>query len=390
MTDSILYVDDEPNVLAACKRSLGKKLNITTATSGQAGLEIIHKNGPFAVVLSDMRMPKMDGIEFLCAVRRRAPNTVCMMLTGNSDQETAMNAVNKGHIFRFLTKPCSREVLAAALEAGIRQHRLIIAEKELLQKTLTGAIRALTEVLELVNPKAFTRSNRIKPVVKALTAELKLDHAWQYEIAAMLSQIGCIVLPPGTVDKVYSSRKLTDKEAEMYASHPRNGRKLIEHIPRLGPCAQMIEHQLDRYEVFGESEPNQAKGVVALGAQMLHVAIDFDAYLMRGLGREVALAKMMDRSGEYNLQLLKMLERVSIPGIDEAHKGLVKELSVWKLAVGMFAQEDILTSTGTLLVPKGNEITRPLIVRLKNFASGVGLKEPIVVYISHTAMSDAA
>ena len=179
MSDRILYVDDEPNVLAACKRSLGRKLDITTATSGAEGLEIVRKEGPFAVVLSDMRMPHMDGVEFICAVRKQAPDTVCMMLTGNADQETAMNAINKGQIFRFLTKPCPQEDLSVALQAGIRQYRLITAEKELLNKTLMGSIRALSDVLGLVNPKAFARCSRIKLIVKALVEELKLEHAWQ-------------------------------------------------------------------------------------------------------------------------------------------------------------------------------------------------------------------
>ena len=166
MTDKTLFVDDEPNVLAACKRSLGRKVKITTATSGAEGLETIRKDGPFAVVLSDMRMPEMDGIQFICAVRQLAPDTVCMMLTGNSDQETAMNAVNRGQIFRFLTKPCPQEDLFAALEAGIKQYRLITAEKELLQKTLTGSIRALVDVLGLVNPKSGNGRPSAPPTAK--------------------------------------------------------------------------------------------------------------------------------------------------------------------------------------------------------------------------------
>ena len=137
MNYKILYVDDDPNILAACKRSLGRKLSIATAPTGAEGLKIIRKDGPFAVVLSDMRMPEMDGIEFICAVRQQAPDTVCMMRTGNSDQETAMYAVNKDQIFRFLTKPCPQDVLFTALEAGIKQYRLITAEKQLMQRKMT-------------------------------------------------------------------------------------------------------------------------------------------------------------------------------------------------------------------------------------------------------------
>ncbi len=390
MSDKILYVDDEPNVLAACKRSLGRKLKITTVTSGAEGLEIIRKDGPFAVVLSDMRMPEMDGIEFLCAVREQAPDTVCMMLTGNSDQETAMNAVNKGQVFRFLTKPCPQDILSTALENGIKQYRLITAEKELLQNTLLGSIKALSEVLSLVNPKAFARGNRIKPIVKALVAELDLDHAWQYEIAALLSQVGCIVLPPKIIDMVFSGEKLATKEAEMYASHPIHGSKFLNNIPRLEKCARMIDGQMKRFDAIETSGLDADEKAVVLGSQILHVALDFDLYLSDGFNRQAAVLKMNNKEGEYNPQLLKILTAISIPGIDGILMGTVKELEIWQLAVGMYAEKEILTSTGTLLVTKGAEITQPLIERLRNFAKGVGVQEPIKVFVPHEKIADAA
>lgn len=390
MSDKILYVDDEPNVLAACKRSLGRKLKITTATGGGEGLEIIRKDGPFAVVLSDMRMPGMDGIEFICAVRRQAPDTVCMMLTGNSDQETAMNAVNKGQIFRFMTKPFPQDDLFEALEAGIKQYRLITAEKELLQKTLTGSIAVLVEVLGLVNPKAFARSSRIKQIVRAMVEELKLDQPWQYEMAGMLSQIGCIVLPPETIDRVFSGGKLTAQEQEMFASHPQNGRKLLDHIPRLEQCARMIEHQLDRHDAMAMSAPTEADDSAKLGSQIIHAATDFDSYLSEGLGRPVAIARMRENKGEYDPQLINILDWALIPGVDNALEGTVKELTVSNLIAGMYAREDILASTGTLLVPKGNEITQLLIERLRNFAKGAGVKEPVSVLVLQASAAQAA
>lgn len=389
MDDRILYVDDDPNILAASERSLGRRLKLTTATSGADGLEIIRKDGPFAVILSDMRMPAMDGVEFLCAARQLSPDSVCMMLTGNSDQETAMNAVNKGQIFRFLTKPCEQDVLADALKAGIKQYRLIIAEKELLQKTLTGSILALVDALGLVCPRAFARGGRIKQISSAMVTELEPEHPWQYEIAAMLSQIGCIVLPPETIDKVFSKSKLSSKEEEMYAAHPHTGSKLLQHIPRLEQSARMIEGQFSCFDEMENPDPATPAGAVSLGSQILRAAVDFDSFLADGLGRQIAIARMRDKKGEYNPQLIDILEQVAIPGIDVAQQGTVKQLTVWEIRAGMFANEDILASTGTLLVPKGNEITLPLIERLKNFANGAGVKEPIHILIPQEPASRA-
>jgi DNA-binding NtrC family response regulator len=115
----------------------------TTATSGKAGLERLSSDGPFAVVVSDMRMPEMNGAAFLAQVRERAPDTVRVLLTGQADLDSAIAAVNEGQIFRFLTKPCAPEMLISSLRAAEEQHRLITAERVLLEQTLHGAVKAL-------------------------------------------------------------------------------------------------------------------------------------------------------------------------------------------------------------------------------------------------------
>src|ERR687883_1975197 len=130
MAEKILCVDDEVNVLSAYQRSLRKDFDIHVANGGREGLETIKKNGPFAVIVSDMRMPEMDGVQFLARAKELAPESIRIMLTGNSDQQTAMEAVNEGHIFRFLTKPCPPEMLAKALTAGLEQYQLVRAERE--------------------------------------------------------------------------------------------------------------------------------------------------------------------------------------------------------------------------------------------------------------------
>src|SRR5438132_13303250 len=105
-----------------------------------------------------MRMPGMTGVELLIRVRQTTPDTVRMILTRNADLQTAIDAINNGPIFRFLTKPCAPELLARTVAAGIEQYRLVTAEKELLEQTLRGPVTVLTEVLELANPKAFDRA----------------------------------------------------------------------------------------------------------------------------------------------------------------------------------------------------------------------------------------
>ena len=251
MSNAILCVDDDTNILAAYRRQLRGSFKIEVASSGADGLEVIKNKGPFSVIVSDMRMPGMDGIEFLSRVKKSSPNSVRMMLTGNADQQTAVEAVNEGHIFRFLNKPCPPESLAKALTAGIEQYQLITAEKELLEKTLLGSIKILTEVLSLVNPTAFGRASRVQRLVRKLAETMNVTATWQLKAAAMLSQVGCVTVPEATLEKVYNDKTLTSEEKQMLQSYPQIGSELVANIPRLDVVSKIIAYQEKRFDGSG-------------------------------------------------------------------------------------------------------------------------------------------
>jgi diguanylate cyclase (GGDEF)-like protein len=125
VSERILLVDDEPFILSGYKRGLGKQFHLDTATSGTEALEMFdqHDESPYAVVVSDMRMPHMDGVELLNRLAEKYPDTIRIMLTGNSDQQTAMDAVNQGHVYKFLTKPCSAADLKITLKEALTLYR---------------------------------------------------------------------------------------------------------------------------------------------------------------------------------------------------------------------------------------------------------------------------
>src|SRR5208282_234032 len=125
MSEKILFVDDEPVLLQGYQRLLHKEFQVTTAVGGAAALTMIQHMGPFAVVLSDMRMPGMNGVEFLLKVKTLAPDAVRIMLTGAAELKTAIDAVNEGNIFRFLSKPSNKEILVKTLTDALAQHHLV-------------------------------------------------------------------------------------------------------------------------------------------------------------------------------------------------------------------------------------------------------------------------
>jgi FixJ family two-component response regulator len=134
VTDQILFVDDDSSVLDGYQRLLQRQFRMFTALGGQEGLATIERIGPFAVVISDMRMPGMTGAEFLGQVRLRAPDSVRMLLTGYADVNAAIEAVNKGNIFRYLTKPCGRDSLVEAIQLGIAQYHATVANQALVRR----------------------------------------------------------------------------------------------------------------------------------------------------------------------------------------------------------------------------------------------------------------
>jgi two-component system cell cycle sensor histidine kinase/response regulator CckA len=132
----VLCVDDEPLILEGLTTNLRRHFEVTTATSGADGLRALAENGPFSVVISDFRMPKMDGAVFLARAREMAPDTVRILLTGEASLEGAIAAVNLGHVFRFLTKPCSPSDLHRALTDAVEYARLVTADRHKLERKL--------------------------------------------------------------------------------------------------------------------------------------------------------------------------------------------------------------------------------------------------------------
>jgi len=377
MDAKILFVDDKSNILEGLRRLLGKEFVISTVTGGEAGLLLLTESGPFAVVMSDMRMPGMNGVQFLTAVRERWPETVRLMLTGNAEIQTAIDAVNEGCVFRFLTKPCPENVLKGAIRAALAQYELIIAEKELLEKTLHGSVKVLTEILALVNPAAFSRASRIHHTVKHMAQSLGLRDAWRYEVAAMLSQIGCVAFDTETVEAVYAGVALPAAEQERFKMHPSIASELLGRIPRLEVVAAMIAGQQGRPAGKAKPQPDTPMQPAELGGQLLKIAVDFDQLILHGLSAKEALVKLKSQPGEYYSAGVAALDTLS----SEKVPFVTQEISIREMSIGMILDDDLRSSNGMLMVAKNQEISYPLLVRIRNLHQKSPITEKIRVKI---------
>ena len=364
---SILCVDDEPRIVEGLAVQLRRDYQVLAANGGNSALQILKDKGAPAVIVSDMRMPGMDGATLLKHVKQLYPETTRILLTGEPGRDAAIAAVNEGQIFRFLTKPCPPDQLRSAIDAGVVHHRLLIAEKVLLQETLIGCIKALVDILAITNPVAFGRATRVKRLATDLAASTGRLSFWQLEAAAMVSQIGYISLPVELVEKLYYGKRLTSDERALADGAPAVAQKLLGHIPRLEQVMEILAASQAKVEL--------SDGLIKDGAVILRLVLEYDAQIAQGHSPEVALSSVRAQSGRYDVKLVGNLE--SLVGLS-AGAPEVKEVAVAGLTPGMVFMDDLSTQIGTLLVPKGFEVTEAFLERARNFGPGI-LQEKVRV-----------
>jgi response regulator RpfG family c-di-GMP phosphodiesterase len=365
----ILCVDDEPRVVDSLAVQLRRDYQVLTAHSGQNALRMLKEEriAPL-VIVSDMRMPGMDGAALLKQVRSLYPEITRILLTGETGRDAAVAAVNDGQIFRFLTKPCSSEVLRTAIDAGITQHRLVTAERVLLQETLVGCIKALVDILAITNPVAFGRATRVKRMASELADAMGIKGFWQLEAAAMLSQIGYISLPVELVEKLYYGKRLDPEERTLVDGAPQVAQKLLGRIPRLEPVLEILG-------AIRGLENSLPEGLIKQAARILSIVVDYDGFVVQGHTSESAIQKLRANQNRYDLKTVNALESLTggSPGAQE-----VCEIAVGNIKPGMVFVDDLYTHVGTLLVPKGFEVTEAFLQRAKNFGPGI-LQEKVRV-----------
>jgi response regulator RpfG family c-di-GMP phosphodiesterase len=253
----------------------------------------------------------------------------------------------------------------------------LTAEKQLLEETLKNSLQVMAEILDVVNTTAFSRSSRVKKLAGNLAARCGITDIWQIEIAAMLSQIGCVAVPETILQKIASGRSLVGAELNLYQQHPQIGHDLIAKIPRMAAVAEMILNQNRRFD-----DEIEGSGDVRKGARILKVALDFDKLLEQHELPHQAFKDLISRAGWYDPAVLEGLKNF----IDTASQQLVSmTIPVYKAQPGMLLDDAIYSSSGVLLLSRGQEITGPLMVRLVNLADTKMIDEVIKVKVAVNA-----
>jgi CheY-like chemotaxis protein len=368
---NIMVVDDQPanlKLLEDLLTSLGHA--VRSFPRGRLALDAAARNPPDLILL-DINMPEMDGFE-VCR-RLKADDKLAgipvLFLSALNETRDKVNAFRSGGV-DYITKPFQLEEVRARVETHLELHRARQRERELLEQTLNGAVKALSDLAHLTSPTLTERSGALRSMVVHMAAQMRLPDPWQYELAAMLCLIGCITLPSDAFEHAYVAAKASAEEERMYRAHPDIGHQLLSRIPRLENVAEMIRLQQVETSHWANSD------VAERGSRMLKTAQELDRRTLRGVPFQTACDQLRSASAKYPTALLDALKDYAPSRVHFE----VKRLESQQLFPGMILEDDVVTEEGSLtVISKGTTLTVTLIERVRNFARTRGIREPIQV-----------
>jgi response regulator RpfG family c-di-GMP phosphodiesterase len=242
-----------------------------------------------------------------------------------------------------------------------------------------GSIKVLTEVLSIASPDAFGRSMRIARYVRHVVDLLGLPSPWQFEVAAMLSQLGCVTLDPELIRAAFVGEHLSSDDQERFDAHPQVAQELLIKIPRMELIAWMISQQLNAE--ISENIPgvpaSSARVILLSGARILKLAVAFDSLVMKGVACEDAILRLRDRNMEFEPELIDALASLK----PDRAKMELRKIPASMLTTSMILQQEVLSHAGMLVVPKGQEITHALLIKLINFSSKGMIDDEFIVLV---------
>ena len=409
---TILCVDDEPNILSSLRRLFrGKGYQVLTAESGAQGLQLLEQQ-PVDLVISDMRMPEMDGARFLAQVRERWPNTVRLLLTGYSDVQSIQDAINCGEIYRYITKPWDDNDILLIVRHALERHELEL-EKQRLEaltrqqndelKTLNASleqkveertrqlkanflttIKILSSIIEKRGSSPPGHMRQVAELARKIAVQLNLEpnEVQDVFIAALLHDLGRI----GFTDEMLRTpvTMLQGQALAQYRKHPIEGQTLLMPLADLAGTAAIVRHQMERFD--GQGFPDRQAGfAIPLGARILTLAIDYfnlqqGALVQRHLRADEAKTLVMNGSGKrYDPAVVQAFRQVIDGGIRGVAESTDVELLSGELVPGMVLSRDVVSREGLMLLASDHVLDARMIQQLQDFEKKSGSRLPIWV-----------
>jgi response regulator RpfG family c-di-GMP phosphodiesterase len=420
MSAKVLMVDDDPIVLSAFQRVLHKEdYEFKTTTSPEDALSLL-KNDLYAVVISDQHMPAMEGSLLLEKLREISPSTVRIMITGDAHIDAAIEAINKGEVYRFLRKPWDNDDIRMTLKQAIQQFDLVAENKRLqeltksqnaelkelnqnleakvqertgevlglhqkLQASFRETVQALAGIADLHSRIIGNHTKRVGAMSLELGKRMNLSETdlFDLEFAGMLHDVGKVAVPADILKKALSS--LTTYERGILETHAVKGEAVLRVIPHFAKVSKLVRHHHERYD--GTGFPDRLKGTqIPLGSRIISVVNVFDKFLngqkvYESATPEKALAQIESRCpAEFDPEVVSALAKYVRQGEGKWWTWGEIEMGLRDLQVGMMLSRDLKTASGILLLPKDHEIQEKDLQRMLNFQDTDPIIDDIYVY----------
>lgn len=393
----ILYVDDEAHLTSSFV-SLMRKENVQIKVLNEPTQidRVLEEAGPFAVVLSDQKMPGIDGVEVLERVARSHADTVRVMITGYADYNDTLRAINLGGISHYVTKPWKdddlRKLVADSINTyNLRSENRFLLNKldrenakltELLDGTVVETARILSDMLGYVNSEGSAQVSRIRRLgTTFLDIMTEVDPLERWEIARALDlfNLGLAILPLPVQVSINQKGLASLQDSPVARNHHLLAAGLLKGIPRFEPVARIIElHQKD-FDGSGVPTNETIKGTsLPLGARLLHILVDLDRSVTQRVPGRVALNRMLTQPAKYDITLIRRMLGKNSSSV--AMSTTERALPVTSLQAGMVVLDDVLSRSGQLLLRAQSTLSETSINILWQWHKNDPIAEPIRVH----------
>lgn len=419
---TLLFVDDEVNILSSLKRLFRPGgYRIFTAESGAQGLEILQHEA-VDLVVSDMRMPEMNGAQFLEQVNAGWPDTIRILLTGHAEMGATIDAINKGHIYRYISKPWEDNDILLAIQQALHQKKLELANQGLeeltrkqneelkdlnanleakvnarteevrqtmgfleiahdkLKRDFITSIRVFSNLIEMREGAMAGHSRRVAELSRAIAQKMKVNDADAQDIflAALLHDVGKIGFPDYLLEKSFAN--LTGEERLEVIKHPVKGQTALMALEPLNGAAKLIRSHHERFDGLGY--PDKLQGLaIPLGARIVALANEYDAVqigMLLSKRMKQADAVLFIQEGRGNRYDPAVADAFMSVMASTAHAVHEQALHSEQLRPGMVLSRDLLSRQGDLLLSKDHLLDASLIDQIKSFKQ---LGDEMVIYV---------
>lgn len=387
----ILVVDADPKVQDAFVKLFSDRATIMTFADTEAALGWLKENERASVIVSAVNVPGRGGIAFLHETEAYAPQAARIILTGEKRLDVLKQAVNEDKLFHFLTKPVSSAELTASIDAGLAHHARLVQERRTLEKTLSGSVKLLIEMLALFHTEAFRRTPTMRTQVLKIARKLGIKRTWELEMAVMFSPLGEALLPKEILARYRAARTLTEQQRHVLAASPAQTRDLLLNIPQLEKVAEVLFLSARGYDGSGFPEDGPKGKDIPLHSRIIKLLTDL-WYASPENGVDAAAFEALSiNSRQYDPHLLEVAKACLLTEVDAPEQRVVMPCYIRALRAGDFLVDDVLIEgTHELVLAGGHELTPTTIRRLVQFDQVSGVRQPIRVHRAEPELKSVA